>query len=264
MFRTVIGKTLFEKRWTILWWSLALLITNILVIQLFPAMRDAFATMTQNLPPELEVWFGAEGEIWTSLRGYVNLEIMSQMAIATIVFAIVFSLSIFASEENSGVMLTQLSRPVRRWSFLLQKFVAFIIATILVMVGFYLGTFLGSVILNDIIPLGDLFLPMVAVTLLTIVFGALTLAISAISGSKAVAGVVVGCYALAGYFITSLSGTADILVTLSKATPFHYYNTPSVMENGFELHNVIILLALIVVPILIALPIFSKRDLNTR
>ncbi|MDR1300504.1 MAG: ABC transporter permease [Candidatus Nomurabacteria bacterium] len=264
MLRSVFGKTLFEKRFAILFWALGLLLANLAIMQLFPPLKEAFAQMTQDLPASLEVWFGGDGQIWTTLRGYVGMEIMGQMTTAMIVLAMVFSLSTLASEESSGVLLTQFSKPISRTSFYLQKFLAFVVATVIVMIGFYLGTWFGSVVLNDIIPLGELFQPIVAITLLTLVFGTLTFALSAASGSKVLAGAVIGCYAIFGYFITSLRGAAEILTTLSKATPFYYYNNPSVIDNGLELKNVLILAATIIIPLVVALLIFARRDLKTR
>jgi len=263
MFRAVITKTLFEKRWSILSWSLALLVCNFLLIQLFPPLRDAFSTMTTNLPPELAGWFGEEGQIWASLKGYIGLEIVGQMSLATIVFGIMFALSMVPADEQNGTLLTQLSKPVSRFKLYLGKYVVLLVALGLVMIGFWLGTWLGALIIDPILIL-DFWQPMVAVSLLTLVFATLAYAIATIGVNRVIAGVVVAAYALFGYFINAMQGDVAILKTLSALTPFEYYNTPDVMLHGLELNNVLILLAIIIVPIIVSLPIFCKRDLNTK
>jgi hypothetical protein len=264
MFRNTYLKTLFEKRWVILWWFIAILITNILILQIFPPMREAFANMKANLPPSLEVWLGADGGIWSSIRGFINLEIMGQMATVMIVFGILFSLSILPAEESSGFLLTQMSRPIRRGSLFIQKGLALVTAVVIVTIGFWLGTWLGTILLGDVVSLVDLSLPSVAVLLITLTMASLTYALAAFIGSKTMAGVIIGIYAMLGYFITSLRGTGEVLTTVSRLTPFYYYNNPSVIDNGFELGNILILLGFIIIPIVIALPRFVTRDLKTR
>jgi len=264
MLKTTLLKTLFEKRYTILIWTLAVLVLNIAIIQLFPALRDVFSTTMANMPPELSGWFG-DGAIWTSIRGYVGMEIMGQMGIIVIIFGIIFPISIFASEEDSGLLTTQLSRPLSRFRYLAEKYIALLIAIFILIVGFALGTFLGTVIVGDVIPLGELIVPMLAVALLVAVFASLTFAISAATRlGKTISGVIVGLYAFASYFLTSLGATSDTVQALSKLTPHYYYNTPPVIENGLELKNVLILIAIAIIPLIISTVIFLKRDLKTR
>jgi ABC-2 type transport system permease protein len=264
MLKTVFLKTLFEKRYTILIWTLAVLVLNIAIIQLFPALRDVFSSTIENMPPELAGWFG-DGEIWTSIRGYVGLEIMGQMGIIVIIFGIIFPISTFASEEDSGLLATQLSRPLSRLRYLIEKYAALLAAIFILMVGFTLGTFLGTIIVGDAIPLTELIVPMTAVTLIVVVFTSLTFAISAATRlGKTLSGVLVGFYAFASYFLTSLGATSDTVKAISKLTPHYYYNTPPVIDNGLELKNVIILLAIALVPLIISIIIFLKRDIKTR
>jgi ABC-2 type transport system permease protein len=264
MLKTVFLKTLFEKRYTILIWTLAILVLNIAIIQLFPALRDVFSSTMENMPPELAGWFG-DGEIWSSIRGYVGMEIMGQMGIIVIIFGIVFPISIFASEEDSGVLATQLSRPLSRFRYLIEKYAALLAAIFILMIGFTLGTFLGTIIVGDTIPLGELIIPMVAVALIVAVFASLTFAVSAATRlGKTISGVIVGLYAFASYFLTSLGATSDTVQALSKLTPHYYYNTPPVIYNGLELKNVLILVSIALVPLIISAIIFLRRDLKTR
>jgi ABC-type transport system involved in multi-copper enzyme maturation permease subunit len=263
MFRAVITKTLFEKRWVIVCWALVLLISNFLLIQLFPPLRDAFSSMTANLPPELAGWFGQDGEIWATLKGYIGMEIVGQMGLVAVAFGIIFTLSMVPADEQNGTILTQLSKPLSRPKLYLSKYIVFLLSLVIVMLGFWLGTWLGALIV-DPISISELLQPMLAVILLTLVFATLTYAVATLGVNKAIAGVIVGVYALFGYFINSMQGDVDILKTLSSMTPFEYYNTPNVMFNSMDINHVLILLAAVAVSIIISLPVFCKRDLNTK
>ena len=264
MLRTVFGKTLFEKRWTIMIWTLAIFVTNMLLMQIFPPMKEAFSGMITELPDSLRVWFGDDGQIWASVRGFISLEAFGQMALPIVVFGIVFASSILAGEEKSGLLLTQLARPVSRVSFFVQKYLAFAVATVVVMVGFLLGISVGTVVLGDIVTPGELLNGSIGVMLLALGLGSLTFAIGAIFANGSIAAAIVGFYAVLGYFIVSLGGAADILTTLGHLTPFSYYNEPNLMYNDFEIKNLLVLLGIIIVPLIAALPVFAKRDLRTR
>ena len=264
MLRSPFLKTLYEKRWTLLIWSLAIIVVNILLIQLFPPIKDAFAGMMSNIPSSLQGWFG-DGQMWETLEGYLSMEIMGQAGLFPIIFAIIFSLSIFANEESSGLLLAQLSRPLSRRSYFLQKYLALLTACIFIIIAFWLGTFLGTIIISGYsISFLALAPSMLSLFLITILFGTLTFSLAAILGNKAIPGIIIAFYAVLGYFITSLRTSAPIMETISKATPFFYYNTPYVLINGLVLKNVIILVASTILPLIISLPIFVRRDLKTR
>ena len=263
MLRSTFLKTLYEKRWVIFWWSLAVFITNTLLIQIFPPIRDAFSGMVESMPAALQGWFGEEGDSWSTIEGYVSMEVMGQMSLVMIVFAVIFSTSILASEESSGLLISQLSKSISRTSYFLQKYSAFLVACLVVIFFFMLGAFFGTVVLNDIIPLGDFLPPMFALYLLVVAFGSLTFSFGSIFANKSLPGVIIGFYATIGYFLTSMRTAAPIVDKLSHFTPFHFYNTPNVLLEGLDLGNVLVLLCFIVIPVVVALPIFLHRDLNT-
>ncbi len=260
---TILRKTLFEKRWMLVGWFVAMCVANVLLIQLFPPLRDAFSGMMTDLPESLSGWFG-DGAIWNTIEGYVGLEIMGQMAAVIAIFGIVFGIGIFAGEEKTGVMLTQLARPVSRTRYLVEKWLALAAGMLVVMVGFWLGAYLGTVILGEVIGLGALVAPCLAVLLLGLAFGSLAFGIGAVFGRSSLAGAVVGAYAAAGYFIVALRGSAGVLEGISKLSPFYWYNNPAVLENGLRLGNALVLLGFVIVPPVVGWLVFRKRDLRTR
>ena len=255
-------KTLYEKRWVILAWFLAFFLLNLGLIQIFPPMKDAFSTLTDNLPPELAGWFGQDGQIWSSVRGFVSLQIVGQMGMTMVIFGIIFALSLLPSEEQNRTLLTQLSKPVSRAKLYIHKYFALLSAITIVCVGFLLGTFIGTIFV-DTVPFLDLLAPTLVVFLLAASFASLTYALALATGKKILAGVIVGAYAFIGYFLAALGGGADIVNTLAHFSPFAYYNDPNVLMDGLAWKNIIFPLILTVAPVVLAFPIFTKRDLNT-
>lgn len=263
MLKTPFTKILYEKRWVILAWFIALFALNLAIIQIFPPMRDAFSTMTDNLPPELAGWFGQDGQIWSSLRGFISLEITGQMGLVMVVFGIIFALSLLPSDEQTCTLTTQLSKPVSRTRLYLSSYFALLVALAIVAVGFLIGAFIGALFIEPI-PFLDFIAPVFVVYLLTASLASLTYALALITGRKTLSGVIVGTYVFLGYFFAALAGGVDIIKTLAYLSPFAYYNSPNVLLEGLALENIIFPLVLMVVPTVVALPIFAKRDLKTR
>jgi len=273
MFRTIFTKTLYEKRWAIISWSLALCLANLLVIQLFPPLKEAFANMLVDLPDSLKVWFG-DAAIWQTITGYVGQEIYGQMASILVVFGVIFASTLLASEEKNGTLLTQFARPIRRWSYYLQKFLAIVAATFIVTVFYTVGAWLGTVILGDIVPFTSLIVPSLSVFLLSLAFATLVFSVGAAVGNGAVAAIVVGFYAIVFYFISSMSAMAKIVETISKFSPFYWYTSFTDVTNSLSLWDVVsdgtnlwhatVLKLFIIIPVIIGLIFFLKRDFKTR
>jgi ABC-2 type transport system permease protein len=263
MFRRILTKTLYEKRWMIIIWSLAVFVANILLIQLYPPIRDMIGNITADAPESVQALLG-DAATFSTVKGYVSQEIFTQSASFVVIFAIIFATMIFASEEKSGTMLTQLARPIRRETYLLAKFAALIVGLLAVMVCFWLGVWLGTVILGDAISLIDLIVPSKSVFLLGLAFGSLTLGLGAIFGRFGLASAIVGFYAVAFNLISSIHIDAAALTFISKLSPWYWYNTPPVLTDGISGWHVLALVDFIIVPIIVGLIVFARRDLNTR
>jgi ABC-2 type transport system permease protein len=263
MLKTILGKTLFEKRWTILIWFGATLASVFGIAMIFPPIRDSMGAMMGQVPESMRGWFG-DAETWQTYNGFASQEIFSQMALLPIIMAIVFGAAFLAGEENSRTLLTTLSRPIRRTNLLLQKYAALIIMLLIVMLAFWLGAILGGVILNQPIDWTHFAEATLMTGLLSLALGTITFAIGAITGRKSLAGLIVGFYAFIAYFISSLSTATDIVDKLSYGSLFRYARAPEIFANGLNNTDVLVLALAIIIPLLIAIPIFRQRDLNTR
>jgi ABC-2 type transport system permease protein len=263
MLRTVFGKTLFEKRWTMLIWFGATFATVFGIALIFPPIRDSMGVMMGQVPESMKNWFG-DAATWQTYNGFSSQEIFGQMAILPIIMTIVFGTAFLAGEESSRTLLTTLSRPIRRVSYFLQKYLALVVMLLVVMTAFFGGAILGGVVLGQPIAYDHFLESTLAVSLLALALGTLSFAIGAATGRKSLAGLVVGFYAFVAYFISSLSTATDIVDKISYASLFRYARGSEIFASGLDGTNVLILALAIVIPLLIALPIFMRRDLNTR
>ena len=260
MLNSVLGKTLFEKRWMIFWWFLASFIGSLMLVQLFPTMQEMFATDIMNdIPPALQDTIDMEA--LQTIEGYVASQIFGQMSLVVVIFAIVFGVAAITGEEKFGTLLTQLARPIKRHHFFLQKFAALLISTSVIVAGCIAGTFLGSVIISETISLSYLWQPLVATALFATTFGAISMMFGGL-GIKG-GGLITGFYAVVGFALVSIGMMNDAVEPLTYVTPFGFYDPQTLITSGLEFSSTLWLISFIVIPTLIGVIIFTKRDLHT-
>ncbi|MDR2748484.1 MAG: ABC transporter permease subunit [Bifidobacteriaceae bacterium] len=263
MLKNIFGKTLFERKMVILEWFAATLVVLFGTAMIFPGIRDSFGTVMGTMPDSMKGWMGTT-DSWSTYNGYAGQELFHQMVILPSIAMILFGANFLAGEEGSTLLLTTLSKPLKRYNLYLQKYFALVVTLFAIMAGYFLGIILGGIALGESINYQAMLQSTLVATLLALVLGTLSFCLGAATGKKSIAGVVVGFYAFLSYFIASLSTAGDIVDKISYATVFRYFVPHDIMAGNFDVNNVFILLAIIIVPHFIALPIFAKRDLLTR
>ncbi len=263
MLRTIFTKILFEKRWTILLWFVGLTVVMIGISMIFPPIRDTMGTMMGSVPDSMKNWFGTM-ETWQTFSGYAGQEIFGQMAMMMAVVAVIFGAMFAAGDEQDGTLLMVLSRPVRRSSVYIQKYLALVVMVSVVASTYFFGAVLGGWILGEPVPYAAFLQASVMVWLLGLSLATITYTLGTATGRKGLAGVTVGFYAFLAYFLASLSTAADIVDKLSYGSLFRYVNAPEVIAHGVNGGDVLVLTVVTIVAFVVALPMFMRRDLKTR
>lgn len=258
-----IQKVMYEKRWSIVGWCLILLVINVGLALLFPAIRDTMGHMTSSVPKSMANWIG-DAAIWQTYTGYASQELFGEMAIALVIAAILFGGNFLAGYESRGTLLTLLSRPISRQKVYWQKYSAFCAALLIVAVGYFVGILAGGWILGETIQYKTFLECLLMVILLALSLGSVTYAIGAVTGKVGVAGISVGVYAFAAYLLASLSSATDIVNKLSYASLFRYSAAREVVAHGLSIGHIGIFLGIILVSLVIGLMSFTHRDLTTR
>jgi ABC-2 type transport system permease protein len=234
------------------------------VVFLFPVLRDAFADSLKNVPESFQKLIG-NADDYKTLTGYVDIQVIGQMIFLTVIQGVLVGTSLLAGDESSGTLQTLLAYPVSRTKVYLQKFGAMLVLLALaVIVGIFFGVLIGEPFVNDTVPVGNLLAAAFMTWLLTAFFGSLAYALGAITGKRSLAGGVAGVYAFAGYMITSISASASSLKTLDYISPFHYFNSPSVMRHGLDGSNILVLVTVMTAFIVVGWFIFRRRDIYQR
>lgn len=261
MLSNIFLKTLFEKRWTIGLWFAATLVSIFGISMIFPPIRDTMGSMMGSVPESMKNWFGS-ADTWKTFEGFAGQEIFTQMAVLMVIMAIVFGSAFLAGDEGNRTLFTLLARPVHRWGAYLQKYGALLVMITVVASAYFIGGVLGGWVLGEPVAYGAFLRATLMIWLLGVSLGTLAYGLGAITGRRSLAGLIVGFYAFIAYFISSLSTATDIVDKLSYGSLFRYVAAPQTMASGLDWGNIIVLVSTALIALVLALPIFIRRDLK--
>jgi len=264
MLASVFGKTLFDMRRGLIWWSIGLILTNLMIVLVFPSIEESSAALTEymdNLPPAMLALFG-DIQNFTTMEGYLGLELFSFFLPAlTLGFGIAYGGSAIGSEEDSGTLDVLLSYPISRRSVLTQKFGAISVFALLVLVASTIGLLLGVAMVDSTVDAANLAAAVLNVGLLTLVFGTMTLALTGLGLNRGAASGIAAGLAAVTFLMNTLAPLADLPDAVRHVTPWYYYDASEVLLSGFVPLNAAVLLVAIVVLLVIGLVGFQRRDI---
>lgn len=263
MFKTIFLKTLFEKRWMTLWWTLSSIALTVFVVIFFPTLKESFGEALKNVPESMRALIGSASDYQT-LSGYLNLQVFQQMIFLTVTLGVILCTGLLGGDENEGTLQTLLSHPVSRTKVYLHKLAASAVIVGVVTFSIFLGSWLGALMINESIDLWQLFQATFMTWLLSMAISLIGFALAAITGKRALAGSIAGAYAFVMYIITSLVETVKGLRFVEYLSPFHYFNHPSPLKAAFDFGDMFVLLAASIIFIVLGYLVFVRRDIYQR
>lgn len=263
MLKTIYLKTLYEKRWSTLAWSIAIVLMTVMTVSLFPTFKESFGESLKDVPESLKAFLG-EASDYQTISGFVDLQVFAQMVWLTVIHGVILFSGLIAGEENDGTLQSLLSQPVSRSRVYLEKLMAGMTIVGIVTASMLAAIVASAAMVGESLNLSRLLQAGFAFWLVTLFLSLLAYALGAITGRRGIAGAIVGLYGFASLLITSLSETVTGLKTVNYLSPFKYFNTPSVLESGLDARNVSVLIGGCLMFGLIAWVIFRKRDIFAR
>ena len=261
MLNTILTKTLYERRWSLLIWFFAITASVLSIMIFFPVLRDSLGTALKDVPESMQGLLG-DAATYQTITGYVDLQVIAQMVFLTIIMGIIAGTSLIAGDENNGTLQTLLAQPVSRTKVYLQKLAALAVITLVASFAIFTGVMLGALFIGESLSMTDMVLASVMIWVLTFFFASIAYGVGAATGKRSIAGVVTGFYAFVAYMLTALAGLSDELSSLNYGSPFYYLTEPSVLLEEFSIRNALILLTGAILFIVIGWLRFRRRDIN--
>lgn len=263
MLRSIFLKTLFEKRWGILGWSVAMFALMLFVVVLFPTFKDSFGASLGNVPDSLKSLFG-EAVDYQRIEGFVELQGFMQMVFVTFIYGIILFTGLIAGEEGDGTLQSLLAQPVSRSRVYLEKLLAGAAILGIVSLAMALAVFVGVAFIGESIDAGRVMQATFMQWLVAMVLSLVGYAIGATTGRRGMAGALAGIFAFASYMVTTLVTTVEALQPANYLSPFKYFNNTRILDNGLQLSNVSVLVAACLVLAFIGWAVFVRRDIYSR
>ena len=260
MFNSIVRKTIYEKRWSLAIWYVGLFATTVLIMLLFPTLRDTFGKALNDVPESIRGILG-DASTYQRIEGFIDIQVMAQMVFMTIIYGIILLTGVLAGDENEGTLQTLLAHPVSRTRVYVEKFIGASILVFIATSSVFTGSWLGAAVVGESIDLVRLGLATGMLFLVTMAFSAIGFALGAITGKRGIAGAAAGSIAFISYLITNLAPSVSALQTVNKFSPYEYFNKPSILDNGVQAGDVMILLGITVACVIAGYVAFVRRDI---
>jgi ABC-2 type transport system permease protein len=264
----VFSETLRRDWGHILWWGLGIGALGLSVALIIPNadMLKDFARVLQGMPSSMLEMFGGEDAASAATpTGFLNLIFFSYALLITAAYAVLAGLNITANEEDGKIMDVLLSLPVPRWRLVLEKFLAYTVIIIGILLLTFAGLWAGLKSSPALfIDQGRLMVATVNLLPSTLLVLAMTVLLTSLMRRKNAAAAVATVAIVGSYFIDSIGrqASASLAHALRFISFYTYYDSTSVIRNGLNWGNVLILAAATVVLMAGGMWLFQRRDIG--
>ena len=257
-------KTLYDKRWFVVGWSLGLGFLGFVMMTFYPAFNDTngLDELLKNIPPALQGLVGDLANLKT-ISGYLGGQLFEvRMTIIVSIMAIILALGLTASEEDKGELRTLLTTPLSRIRIVVEKFLALALILLVCVASVIIGIYLGVWSIGEVADL-DVILQLVGASwLFAVAVGSIVFGIGLASGKRGLT-VAIGTGIVVGSFL--LSTFAKAVDWLEPYTPLaitHYFPAETIALEGIQWMDMAVLVGITLAMLSVALICFRSRDVG--
>ena len=237
MLSSVFTKTLWERRRSLIWWSVGVLALVGMTAGFYPALADQQETYSQlfeSFEGFASVFGVDEISQLTEPEGYLNSQLYSNiLSIVMLVFAIGVGTAALAGEEDRRTMDLLLAHPVSRHRVVIDKFAAMATLTaVLSALTLVLLLLLNGPTELDI-GFGGLLAATVGMALMALFFGTLALAVGGVTGRRGLTIGISAAVAVAAFFFFGFAPLIEQIEWTRVLSPFHWFLGGRPLTEGF-------------------------------
>ena len=260
MLNNIFKKTIYEKRWMIVGWSVVMFAFSLFIVVVFPVFRDTIGESLKTVPDSLKSFMG-DAQAFQNLNAFIDVQVIYQMVFMPVVMGIILCTGLLAGKEEQGTMQSLLAQPVKRQRTYLEMLLASWVIAAIVTIFIFIGCIIGGWIISVAIDAPRLLQACFATWLVTILISTFAYALGAITAKRGFSGMLTGVFVFLMYIITALAPTVKVLKYPNYLSPFKYFNTPSVMLSGWRWTNIAIMATATLIFAVIGYVVFIKRDI---
>lgn len=263
--RSVFAKSLWDRRFTILYWMAGFGGIGALAVSVYPAFRDseALREFLARFPPAMLSMLGIDPSKFTTGIGFVQAQLYSFVApLLLIAFTVPAGASATAREEEDGTADLLLAQPIRRARVVIEAFLALALLTAILAGVLAAMLFLGNAAVDLRLPPRGVLGINLGLWLLGLFFLALTMAVGAWLGKPRLAMGIGAGFALATFFVQGLAPIVKSLQPLQPFTPFYWFQNGEPARDGPTAGQLVLAVSVLVLAAG-AVVLFRLRDIRT-
>jgi ABC-2 type transport system permease protein len=257
-----------RRNWRqILYWGIGI---GLLGMYVAIIVQDAdilkqYAELAKNFPPALLQMFGMNDVATLATpEGFISFGFYGYTLLVLAVYAVMAGMSVTANEEDDGILDVVLALPIPRWRVVIERFFAYALIAILIVVVAFGGLWVGilsSPLEINVTRMMEGSINMIPSFLLMIAF---TMFVGAVARRKGTALAAAAIFIVGSYFINFLGASASgsLADTLQAVSFFSYYNSEDVLLNGLNIGNMVLLLGVTAALVVGTVWSFNRRDVG--
>ena len=245
--------------WTIIA-VVALWLLAAMYIAVMGTAGDAYVTMLDDFPEALANIYGTQDGTSAGMALAGMYSLMAPLVL--LAYAIGLGASAAVGEEEAKTLPLVLSSPLRRRSILVAKAAVAAIGVVVITAGMWLGIEVSAALFGLDLSGHDQLSSAIQLVGMVLLFGALSLGISAWRGSSALGVGVAASVALLSYFLTTMLPVVEELADLARLTPWYLYTGAEALYEGVD--PVLLLIAVAIAAALFGVGAYTldRRDLK--
>lgn len=262
MFKSPFLKTFYDKRWVILAWSLGALIMNLVVVWIFPDFKDPRLTEAfKSLPQSLQAFAGSLDI--NTIEKYLDSQVFfNNGSVIFWILGISIGVNLFATEEDRGTLETTLATKIPRGRLYFEKALAMAAIFLVVNLVGLAGIWIATVVIHENVSILRLLQAGAVLWLFTILLGAFSFGVGAVTGRKNLAIGIPVVTLVAMFLLYSFSQSVKWLKGWDKATWNYFYAHGQTVMKGIDYSDMAVLAISAAVFLIAGWLVFRKRDLR--
>jgi ABC-2 type transport system permease protein len=264
MMRSLITRTLYEKRWFVAGWALVFAVMTTLVLMFYPSFSEGpgIEELSKTVPQQLQGLIG-DPDQYKTIDGFIASQIYDiRMPLLIMIMGLVLAAGLTIREEENGELRTLSALNISRTRLLLEKWVAGgIIITVLNLVA-VAGTYVGIASLSETMPHELIWRLMLQSSLFGIVAFTIPFAVGIGTGKRAPTMFIGLVMTIGSFLLTTFAKAVDWLKDWEVLSLVHYYDTEALRDGHFNRLDLWVLSLIGLLALCVAILAFRRRDIS--
>lgn len=264
MMRLLLTKTLYDRRWFVLGWSITMFFMVFIVMTFFPSFSQSGALdkIAETVPPAFKALLG-DPDSFHTIRGYLATQLYDiRVPLLLMIMSLVLAQGLAGSEEEKGSLRTLLTTPLSRGRILWERWTAGVVIIGVTIVATVVGAYIGALVIGETVP-NDMIWRLAAMSwLFGIAAFTITYAVGTAWGKRGLMMAVGLTVTFGSFIISSFAKSVEWLEPFKYASLLNYYDTTTIKDGAFNTTDVWLLAVLAIIFMLIAQLGFRRRDVS--